>query len=77
MSIINNVKHFINSYTYRQLSDEASHNSDALHLLEVIELSIASLIFFKENKIKNRELLEARNLNNVFTYLKEIYEEKQ
>jgi len=76
MSIVDNVKQFINSDIYRQLSDEAEHNSDALHLLEVIELSMASLIFFKENKIKNRELLEARNLNNVFTYLREIYEEK-
>lgn len=76
MSIVDNVKQFINSDAYRQLSDEAEHNSNALHLLEVIELSIASLIFFKENKIKNRELLEARNLNNLFTYLKEIYEEK-
>ncbi len=76
MNITEHVKQFINSSIYQQLSDEAEHNSNAMDLLEEINMSIASLIFFKQNKIKNRELLEAHNLSKILNYLKEIYEEQ-
>lgn len=65
----------MNSDVFEQLSNEATHNDNALQLLEMIDLSIASLLFFKKHKIKNRELIEARNLNKLLDYVKEVYEQ--
>ena len=71
---MNNIKQFINSPLFDQLSDEAEHNNDALQLLETINLSIESLIFFKERGVQDRVTLETNNLNNIFNYLKQVYE---
>ena len=75
MNIVQSVKQFMDSDIFEQLSNEASHNDNALELLEMVDISVASLLFFKQNKIKNRELLEAHNLNKLFDYIKEVYEQ--
>ena len=75
MNIVQSVKQFMNSDAFEQLSNEATHNDSALQLLEMIDMGIASLLFFNKHKIKNRELIEARNLNQLLDYVKEVYQQ--
>jgi hypothetical protein len=75
MNIVNNIKSFISSKSYASLVSEADYNDYAIELLESINLSIASLLFFKENNIENRVQIESENLNRTFQYITEIYEQ--
>lgn len=74
--MINQIKGFLGSSVYLQLVDEANYNPNAIELLEIINLTISSLIFFKENKITNRVDREEYNLQQTFNYIQEIYEQK-
>jgi len=74
MNITDMIKQFIESEVFNNLTDEATNNPDACQLLEIITLSVESLIFFKEHDIQNRVQLEAQNLNTLFNYLKEVYQ---
>jgi len=56
---------------------EAEYNDNAVELLETINLSLSSLIFFKERNIKNRVTLETQSLDQTFNYITELYEEQQ
>jgi len=69
------VKQFMNSSAYDSLVKEADHNQHAIQLLEVISISIESLIFFKEHNITNRVQTEQQNLHTLFEHIKSIYEE--
>lgn len=69
------VNQFINSSAYSSLLAEANTNVNAIELLEIINLTIESLVFFLENNIENRAQQEQHNLNKVFQYIHEIYEE--
>jgi hypothetical protein len=75
MNIVDTIKSFLNSDAYVSLVDEADHNNEAIKLLEHINISIASLIFFKENEIDNRVEREAHSLNKTFEYITELYEQ--
>lgn len=75
MNIVDTIRSFISSDTYASLAAEAEYNDNAVELLESINLSVASLIFFKENNIDSRVQREAENLNKTFQYITEIYEQ--
>ena len=74
---MNFVNQFIQSDAYNSLMLEADHNQNAVELLEIVALSIESLLFFKENNITNRVQIEQRNLHSLFEHIKLIYEEQQ
>lgn len=76
MSQVQMIKSFLNSDAYHMLSEEAEYNEHAMELLECIELSISSLIFFKQNKITNRVNLEFQSLEQTFQHINEIYEKQ-
>jgi hypothetical protein len=67
---------FTQSKAFNCLLDEAENNPNAMQLLEIINLSLESLIFFKENNIENRVQIEAYNLNKLTNYITEIYEDQ-
>lgn len=67
---------FTQSKAFNCLIDEAESNPDAMQLLEIINLTLESLIFFKENNIENRTQIEAHNLNKLTNYIREIYEDQ-
>lgn len=69
------MKDFTESKEFNCLMEEAKTNPDAMELLEVINLTLESLIFFKTNNIENRVQIEVDNLNKLNNYIKEIYEE--
>lgn len=75
MNIVDTVKSFLAGDAYASLVDEADHNDEAIKLLEAINISIASLIFFKENGIDNRVEREAHSLHRTFEYITELYEQ--
>lgn len=66
---------FTESKAFNCLTEEAKSNPDAMELLEIINLTLESLIFFKMNNIENRVQIEVDNLNQLNNYIKEIYEE--
>jgi hypothetical protein len=74
MNITEIIKQFIESDVFESLTEEASDNIEACKLLEIITLSVESLIFFKEHDVQNRVQLESQNLNTLFNYLKEVYQ---
>lgn len=74
MNITDMIKQFIESDVFESLTEEATNNTDACDLLEIITLSVESLIFFKEHDVQNRIQLESQNLNTLFNYLKEVYQ---
>lgn len=69
------VKQFMNSDAYSSLLVEADTNEHALELLEIINLTIESLLFFLERDISTRAEMEQQNLYNLFQYIKETYEQ--
>ena len=76
MNAAETIKGFLESNAYKCLATEAEHNENAVELLEMIDLSIASLIFFKENNNEHRVQYELHRLMNTFNYILEIYEEQ-
>lgn len=75
MNIIDTIKSFMDSESYASLLAEADYNDCAIEILETINLSIASLVFFKERNIESRVQRESKNLNTTFQYITEIYEQ--
>lgn len=70
------VKSFLTSNAYDMLVREAEYNDNAVELLETINLSLSSLIFFKERNIKNRVAIEIQSLDQTFNYITELYEKQ-
>lgn len=69
------VKQFMRSDAYEQLTLEAEHNPNAMELLDIVSLSLESLVFFKSKNIHNRVQLETININKLFNFITEIYEQ--
>ena len=76
MNAVAIVKSFLTSNAYNMLVHEAEHNDNAVELLESINLSLSSLIFFKERNINNRVESETKSLDQTFNYITELYEEQ-
>lgn len=77
MNAVEVVKGFLASRVYDQLCDEADHNVNAIELLEMLNISIASLVFFQENNIQHRVNSELKALYKTIHYITEIYEEQK
>lgn len=69
------VKQFMRSDAYEQLTQEAEYNPNAMELLDIVSLSLESLVFFKSKNIHNRVQLETININKLFNFITEIYEQ--
>ena len=69
------VKHFMSSDAYEQLTQEADHNLEAMELLDMVSISLESLVFFKCKNEHVRVQMEANNLFKLFTFITEIYEQ--
>ena len=69
------IRLFLDSEAYHMLSEEAVHNDDAMELMDMINMSLQSIIFFKQHKINNRVSMEMINLHKLFTFITEIYEQ--
>lgn len=65
----------LESVAFQSLLQEADISDDAMHLLEVINLSLESYIFFEEQQIHFRANREATALINIFKQLETIYNE--
>ena len=76
MNAADTIKGFLASNAYKSLAAEAEHNEHAVELLEIIDISIESLIFFKQNNIEDRVQYELYKLTNTFNYIIELYEEQ-
>lgn len=75
MNTVEMVKQFMRSDAYEQLTQEAEHNPNAMELLDIVSLSLESLVFFKSKNIHNRVQLETININKLFNFITEIYEQ--
>ncbi len=75
MNTVEMVKQFMRSDAYEQLTQEAEHNHNAMELLDIVSLSLESLVFFKSKNIHNRVQLETININKLFNFITEIYEQ--
>tara|TARA_B100002019_G_scaffold291677_1_gene312544 strand:- start:1596 stop:1826 length:231 start_codon:yes stop_codon:yes gene_type:complete len=75
MNTVEMVKQFMRSDAYEQLTLEAEYNPNAMELLDIVSLSLESLVFFKSKNIHNRVQLETININKLFNFITEIYEQ--
>lgn len=75
MNTVEMVKQFMRSDAYEQLTQEAEYNPNAMELLDIVSLSLESLVFFKSKNIHNRVQLETININKLFNFITEIYEQ--
>lgn len=72
---ISTIRLFLDSEAYHMLAEEATHNNHAMELMDMINMSLQSIIFFKKHKINNRVSSETINLHKLFTFITEIYEQ--
>ena len=75
MNSSDKITDLLKSSSFQSLVQEADTCEDAMNLLEVINISLESYIFFIEQGIDFRANREAAGLLNIFKQLDTIYNE--
>lgn len=72
---IQNVSTFFKGEPYNKLCEEANHNENAIELLEILDLTLASVIFFHNINETYRYETELNNVNKIVNIINKLYEE--
>ncbi len=72
---IQHMSTFFEGVAYNKLCEEAIHNDNAIELLEILDLTLASVIFFYNIKETYRYETELNNVNKIVNIINKLYEE--